>query len=181
MKKSTSICISLTLIALLIVSCDSTDDMPTFDKVDVVTGIYLNDLNGQLVGLWNYPNEKAGDATVYPNPFVDVMAFSSLSKFKNLWIIPADCLTDGITADVTNRSLSLDFKVSEVQALELFEYVNNSDLNSINLNLESLDSGFYRLFYENESEEVFWINLYKITEEDLFENLNEVLDSVCVN
>lgn len=68
--------LSLCALVLITIRCGDKEEPllePSYDQIDVVTGIQMTDENGQFIGTWKQPNEKRGGMTVFPNPVLSSM------------------------------------------------------------------------------------------------------------
>lgn len=167
MKKILITLSSLLLLTCFLSSCD--DEMPTpptpepeprYHELQVITGIDLFDANGSPIGRWKTPNDKPGDASVFPNPGIDLVALYSPQPLIHVWLIPTDCVLDSITADIPALSQDLFYEIDDLEAVQIKDIPLTGANNQINLDLSDVPKGFYKVFFQIESEELFWQNIY---------------------
>ena len=161
--------LTLVLFSFLVFSSCGKDDGPVkvcepenpyYSQINIITGMDFFDFNGNPVGRWGFPNHKTGEAFVYPIPSTGVVSVSSQNKIKRIWLTPAECLKDSVTVDITMLSQSLNFEVSDIASIQVKDIPTPDFNNNINLNFEDVAIGMYRLFYQLDSDEIFWYNLY---------------------
>lgn len=163
--------IKLTLVLfsfLVLFSCGKDDDPvkvcesddPAFTEINVITGMDFFDFNGSSLGRWGFPNHKTGEALVYPNPSTGVLSVSNQVKIETIWLTPVVCLKDSITSDITTLSQDLEFTATQIESIQIKTVITPDFNNNINLNFGDVAKGMYRLFYQIDSGEIFWYNLY---------------------
>jgi hypothetical protein len=145
-------------------------------QIDIVTGINARDFNGAPIGVYGNPNTSFGLVEAYPNPAIDALAVQYIGQDRtitNCWLFPAT--RDTTYADV-DYSIYLDqnYLDEEINAqLELETYFPNSS--SFFIELEGLPTGYYRIFYDLDTGERLWDNLYIDPSASAF---NELIDEV---
>lgn len=169
--------VSLSLLAILLISCGGKE---SYEELDAVTGIYLFDINGSIIGDWNVPNDNRRDYTVYPNPSDGNVSLFIPSrtgaKPKAIWVVPGKCEAsddnDILTADI-------EFSVDEIQNASVLSDINLDHITSnVQLALTSLSEGFYKVFFQDENDGVYWQNIF-ISPGTLNFPDNSLLDAVC--
>ncbi len=175
------------LFSFVIYSCDDDDmagpDAPTkktYADLDVVTGLDLSDENGNSLGKWNFPNHKPGQIQVFPNPNSGVASVVSFSQQKvvRIWLIPATCLVDSLTADIPALSANLTYEVSELESAQIKDISVTDFSFQVQLDFSDVPKGLYRLFYQIEGGELFWENMYIDPTVSNFPTL-DFLDGLC--
>ena len=164
MKKLTTI-ISIAFLSIMTFNCNNDDD-PKFKEIDAVTGIKMVDENGGSLGVWGIPNEKASSISVFPIPAKSIFIIESELPLKNIWIISGACETDDLDTDISELSLAIDYQISEIEELQLINIPSTEiNGNSIAVDVSDLQEGIYRIFFETESNEVYWKNVFKLNNE----------------
>ncbi len=153
-----------TLCLFLCFSCDDDESSPTtqtdYTALDIVTGIDLFDNNGQPVGRWKSPNHNPGLAAIFPIPNIGVVSLFSTEKVDRIWLIPASCALDLVTANIPQLSLNLMYEVSELEAAQLKDIPLANFSGQTQFDFTDVAKGFYKFFYQIESGELFWQNMY---------------------
>lgn len=157
------------------------DKDSNFEKINTVTGVCFTDENGTPLGKWQFPNEKAPDLFLFPNPAINLIFLEAQESLKNIWIILGDCETEDIGEDITQMSQSLSYEVEEIEAREVLLSFDSSQLtdNSLIINISGLDEAFYRMFIETENGEIFWKNFYKFSGPTGGQSLVDLLENAC--
>jgi len=145
---------------------NSCADVTTTKKVDyssfsAITGLSFVDANGSPIGTWKAPNQKPGNASIYPIPGNGTVSFlgDTAEEFTKVWVTPASCITDTINENIPGLSLSIEVDLDEVEEIALAEY--NVSGNVITLDISNLGQGFYKILYTTStSTEIFWTNYY---------------------
>ncbi len=158
----------LILCSLAIFSCNDDEDPvkvcvsdeSDYVEINVITGMDFFDANGSALGRWGFPNHKLGNALVYPIPSTGVLSVSSQEKIEKIWLTPAVCLKDSVTADITMLSQDLNYSASQVETIQVKEVTIADFNNNVNLDFGDVGTGMYRLFYQLDSGNIFWYNLY---------------------
>ncbi len=185
MKTITSNPISVLLIifitSFVFTNCKDDDDSgPNYADIDVVTGVVLVDDNGMPLGTWNIPNENKGNIGIFPNPCQSFLFLESAEAIANIWIIPANCVSENLNNNIPDLSLSLEYNISEIESKQVRKIegppFNN---NSLVLDLSGLEAGFYRIFFETDSGVIHWQNFYNIDGGLGNLELTEYLDEAC--
>ncbi len=129
----------------------------SYQEIDKVTGLAIYDVNGGAIGLWNVPNDNSEVGVVFPNPSSGLVSLFSSEPLSRVWIVSADC-SPSSDEDIRALSDDLIYTVSEVDNLAIRSFDLNGDFG--NLNLQDLAAGFYRVFYESITGELFWQNIF---------------------
>jgi len=151
------------LIGLLILSSCSNDDDTNISinetDIDLVTGINIrNSEFSEVIQLGN-PNVFSNNQFIaYPNPPAGVLSLSSSQNISDVWIRPANANRIHQETDF-NSILNSDLYVeTQIQSNSELEFSNLSFLN-LDLNLESLNSGYYKVFTKINGE-IYWENIF---------------------
>ncbi len=163
-------------------SCGNDDEMakdpnPTvlFSDIDIVTGMQLRDENGSPIGAVGNPNINPQATAIYPNPGQGIVSvYSPNSLVESIWILPGIQDTTFMDIDFANEINNINYTQSEIEALDIL----NIDINAaqVNLNLQELENGYYRVFYQLENGELKWDNIYinkELTGTDIVNELFE--------
>ncbi len=161
-KNILSLCSAFCL--FLFFCCNDDESSPTtqtdYTALDIVTGLDLFDDNGQPVGRWKSPNHNPGLAAIYPIPNIGIVSVFSTEKMERIWLIPAKCALDSVTANIPQLSTSLIYEVSELEAAQLKDIPLANFNGQAQFNFTDVAKGFYKFFYQIESGELFWQNMY---------------------
>ena len=133
--------------------------------IDTVTGLNLFDENGSPLGQLGTPNDKQGDAILYPIPAIDRFTIQVQSGVVDkIYTIPSDCDDEEVPSDVTTLLESHSYTVEE---LELAAGTNTANTYSlpgasvdIDIEFSSKSPGFYRVFILKADGELLWYNTY---------------------
>jgi hypothetical protein len=152
-------------IAALLISCGEKDipdpiQPESYQDIDVVTGLDFFDENGNPIGRWESPNHKPGEAAVFPIPNIGIVSIYSLNKIERVWLVPAFCFLDTSTMDIPVLSQNLSYQLSEIDNAKIIDIPIADFITIANLNFSDVEKGFYRMFYQLASGELFWYNLY---------------------
>lgn len=173
------------LSTLLLFSCNDDDnnnpdpEPPTeYQELGFVTGLDLFDENGSPIGRYKDPNHKTGEVSVFPIPNNGVFSVFSQTQVERLWLIPAECVIDTINMDIFNLSQSLTYELSELENAQIKDINTANSGMQFQLNFSDVDAGFYRLFYQMTTEELFWQNIYIDPNATGFPDFT-ILDNAC--
>jgi len=158
------------------------DPMPEVDYTDLgtVTGFDFFDANGQIIGRWGFPNHNPKDGVlIYPNPGNGALFMFSNDPVDRIWLIPAECGTDSITMDIPELSADLSYDISTLEGAQIRDIATPGFNQNMGFNFEDVAAGFYRLFYQMESGEIFWVNLYIDSSQNSFPDYFQLIDNLC--
>lgn len=159
---------------------DPEDEFPMemddpFD-INIVTGIQLRDINANPIGAFGNPNVSTEQSVAaFPNPAGNalfVQVFEQDKTVTSCWLFPAT--TDTSFADVDYDNYLDGYTIAEIEDrtdLETFL----PDAASFQLDLSGLSPGYYRIFYDLDTGERRWDNLYI---DPTASDLNAVLEDV---
>ena len=149
--------------ALAILACNSDDDQATppivvqapAAQLTIVTGLDLKDFNGAELGVLGTPNIY-GEAVVYPNPAVNtilVQVGAGSTLLQKIWLVSASKRDTAFTASEVTEAM-MDFAGYAADSLaagsiRLIEPGSPSAV--VNLEVGSLEAGFYRVILEDVS------------------------------
>lgn len=134
-----------------------------YKSIDVITGVDFYDANGLPIGRWGFPNHKKGeDIFVYPIPNNGVFSVSTFNQktIKRIWLVAAECMKDSVTVDIQTLSQNLSYTVSELETAQIKDIPTPDFIDAIQLDFSDVAAGFYKLYYQNESDEIFWYNMH---------------------
>ena len=148
-------------------------------NLNIVTGIQMRDENGQPIGNAGNPNSKSGEISVFPNPLIDAANVFILNGFLDeIWILKGTQNMAFTTLDFTsileNHEVPID-SISDNKIME-FGLPSDQDIRAITLNLQNLETGYYRIFYKTKAGEIFWDNLKVDKTSDPGERISNLLD-----
>ena len=157
--------ILITFIGLLFFNCknnENPDPQPqiSYEDINIITGLDFFDDNGNPIGRWKSPNHNPGNVATFPNPNIGIVSLYSQQKIVQIWLIPADCFNDTATNDIPTLSQNLDYGIVEIEEISIKNIPVPDFNNQINLDFSDIATGFYKLFYQLETEEILWQNLY---------------------
>jgi len=153
--------LTLILALLLFISCSSDENNSSSNETDIglVTGINLRDSGSLPIGQLGNPNVFTNNQfTLYPNPPARVLGLLSTEKMTDIWLTPASAKkiyqqTDFST--VLNSNLYAETQIESTAALEFL----NLNATRINLNLENLNAGYYKVFVKINGA-LYWENIF---------------------
>lgn len=150
--------------SLLLVACEEStgpdDDDRKFSNIDVVTGLYLFDDNGNAVGRWRDPNDNRNDITAFPVPGNGIISVFGLTNISDIYLVPATCLYDSTTVDIIGQSESTGFDIEDIEEFDVAKIENTGNAELLQFNFTDQNAGFYRLFYVQDSETIYRQNIY---------------------
>jgi len=157
---------ALLIFGLVLFSCGDDEEPKQEDKkykeISIVTGLYLYDVQGIAIGKLGNPNHKHKDELlVYPIPATKVFTVGSFDteiEIEKIYLIKASCHTDTSEMDLIAASENIEYSNEVLTSNSVFETVSNDEY--ININLENLDPGFYRLFCRMNNGDLYWYNTY---------------------
>lgn len=138
---------------------DDTNE-PSFKTIDIVTGLDFTDANGLSIGRWKFTNDKSGEATVFPNPSNGNLFLYSLETINRVMLIPADCLNDSTTIDIIGQSESLSFDETAIVEKRIKDIPVSNFNTQMAFDFTDVPPGFYKVFYQINSGDYFWTNVY---------------------
>jgi len=148
-------------IGFCFLSCDKNDIETDSKKIGNVTGVRMTDWNGAAIGQVGNPNTKQGIFSVFPNPANDFFSLNGPNGIESFVIKKGEKDTN-FPEENFDQTLK-DFAYSESQINENFEfgYYYDSLVNIANINVQQLETGYYRIFYRaSERDEYLWDNIY---------------------
>ncbi|MFK7771367.1 MAG: hypothetical protein AB8F94_04475 [Saprospiraceae bacterium] len=155
-----------TLFLLQFMSCKSDDntnkpmDETVYQELGIVTGLDFFDNNGSPIGQWELPNHNPGEISTYPIPNNGNVFVYSPNKIVRIWLIPATCTIDSSSDDIPTLSQDLTYTIAELENVQVKD-IPLTDFNTqVALNFNDVSAGFYKIFFEVESGDLFWQNLY---------------------
>lgn len=152
----------LLIFPIFFLSCtDDPIDEPGIDKLDVdlLTGLQFRDLNGELIGKVGNLNTKNLEATFYPNPVEDIFSIFSTQEIQTIWLAPAVVSMDFQEVDYFSELTNLDYSRDEVEQIQI-RTIDAAGNNTITIDVGDITAGYYRVFYEFNSGQIGWDNIY---------------------
>ncbi|MFK8006024.1 MAG: hypothetical protein AB8H03_06620 [Saprospiraceae bacterium] len=172
------------LLLFNLMSCENDDDNSepmaetVYQELGIVTGLDFFDENGAAIGQWKSPNHNPGEVSTYPIPNNGNVFVYSPNKIVRIWLIPTTCTTDSTIADIPTLSQDLTYTITELENVQVKD-IPLTDFNSqVALNFNDVSAGFYKLFFELESGDLFWQNLYIDPAASSFPTF-DFLDNLC--
>lgn len=154
--------ITLAFGLLLLFSCSNDDDNNnpiTGTEIEVVTGINIRSSPySESIELGN-PNIFTNNQFItYPNPPAGALSLSAQGNISDIWITPANEVK---IFQQTDFSILLNADLYAPSLIESKAVMEFTGLNTQNivLNLESLTSGYYKVFV-NINGTLYWDNIY---------------------
>ncbi len=157
---------SVLAIALFGYNCGDTEDPePTNENpelaINLVTGINMTDEQGAPVGNVGNPNVYPGNLMLFPKPCKDVISVFDMSNFKNIWVTKGNKNQSFADIEYDRLLANTDYPTDSILLVtELIFELENQDVSQVNLNLENLSTGYYRVFVEMKSGDLFYDNIY---------------------
>ncbi|NAS12540.1 hypothetical protein [Poritiphilus flavus] len=149
------------LLAFGLFACQDDDEGGSINQtdIDLVTGIDLRQtITSPSIRLGN-PNSFNTGIALTPNPNLGTLIVTSTLNVSDIWLIAAEA--DKVFQDVDFRELYTADPYEESEVVRMADLSLN-DLNGfeINVNMESLDEGYYRIFIKADGT-LYWDNVYK--------------------
>ncbi|TAJ09198.1 hypothetical protein DMA11_20500 [Marinilabiliaceae bacterium JC017] len=181
MKKSLLLLLLVTFLACS--KDDNTEVSGGFKSVHLVTGLRLTTEAGEIQYTLGNPNNKqyvgideelAGTiqdrvhSIVCPNPVIDVINISCLVGFKKIWLVKG--IISGNYSSVDFDDVLKDHTYSEAELDNQCLKKHDGDGGSLCCNVSDLKSGYYRVFFQTEDDEIYWENIYVDSD---YHSLNE--------
>ena len=145
--------------SILLLSC-SDDSSTPFNETDLnlITGINLTDTGTNVAMQLGNPNVLNNLLTVYPNPPSGMISIKSFENIEDIWLVPAKAQKVFQTTnfnDILNSELYTESELDSNSELKFLDI----NFNNIQLNLENLSSGYYKLFVKIKGN-IYWENIY---------------------
>lgn len=149
------------LLITLLMACGDRDE-EDFDptRIDIVTGMLVATPQGIVTELWGNPNLPANPrSNVFPKPASGTVRVLTNSPIKNIWLISGFPSRRFVNTDFQQVFAQDPYDVGaiETSAIRSFENLGATD---ININLEGLNDGYYRLFIQFQDDTLTWDNFY---------------------
>ena len=154
--------ITIILALLLFISCSSDDEnnnSRTETDIELVTGISIRNSEFSAPIKLGNPNVFTNNQFIaYPNPLAGFLTLLASENISNIWIIPASA--DRIYQQTDfNSILNSDlYTETQIESNAELEFIDLSSANII-LNLESLNSGYYKVFVKINGN-LYWENIF---------------------
>lgn len=154
--------ITLIFVLLIIFSCSNNDDnnnSGSETNLELVTGINIRNSEYSTATQLGNPNVLVNSQFVaYPNPPNGILRILASENITDVWLIAANAKK---TNQQTDFSSVLNSNLYPQSLIETNSQIDFTDLNTINLtlNLENLNSGYYRLFVKINGA-LYWDNIY---------------------
>jgi len=154
-----------TLLCLMLLNCNGKENpepqpQPGYSDIDIITGLDFFDDNGSPISRWKSPNHNPGEVKTYPNPNIGTVSLYSQQEIIRIWLVPAEFLIDSVIMDIPTLSQSLDYSISDLENINIKDIPIPTFNTNISLDFSDVATGFYKLFYQMDTEELFWQNLY---------------------
>lgn len=158
-----------------VIGCSEKEDLNNSEKntdINLVTGINLIDFAGVEIGQLGNPNElNKINFGLYPNPTVNFLNLYSMGNISEIWVRPAKSSKNYLQTDfevILNSKLYSENEIETNTKLKL----TNPDLSKIEINVGSLEIGYYRVFVKIDGI-IFWRNIYVETSTSELDNLEK--------
>lgn len=151
--------ILLLLTVVLALSCTS-DDQPENTAMDLVTGITLRqNFDDAPLQLGN-PNALTGNQfVIYPNPAISTVVISAQQTITDVWVVKGKAKKIYQNTNF-NTVLNSNLYTEQSLAAHSSSTLNAQTTSTINLNLDNLQKGYYKVFVKIDGV-IYWDNLYK--------------------
>lgn len=153
-------------IALFGYNCgDNEDPEPANENpelaINLVTGINMTDETGAPISSVGNPNVFPRNLNLFPKPCKDVISVFDQSNIKNIWITKGNKNQNFEDVEFDRLLANTDYSFdSIISVTELIFELETQSVNQVNLNLENLPTGYYRVFVELESGNLSYDNIY---------------------
>jgi hypothetical protein len=129
-------------------------------SLSIVTGLSLHDDVGAPMGVLGNPNIKLpNNIQPYPNTPGQAIAIYSADTINKVWILPASADQQFSQVEYNTLYQTFNYTVVDIEKLDLI-YLEPNTSGSFQLDLSSLNSGYYRLFFKTINDSLYWDNIY---------------------
>lgn len=170
-----------TIIALF--SCEKDTPDPIAQQaselsLNIVTGVEMRDESGAAISKVGNPNIKKGETSVFPNPSTgEVNAFILNGFLEEVWILEASQNKDFANEDFADIFSSHEVSLDSISDKKIMDFgFPGQDIRGVNLNLDNLETGYYRIFYRTAADEILWDNLKIDKSTDPNERITNLID-----
>ncbi len=152
-------------IGFCFISCKDKEEDPAVGNESVniewVTGINMTDFSGAPIGLVGNPNSKPGVFALYPNPADDVFTISATNGIASFVIKKGTKNTDYPDENFDQKLNSLSYSDLEIADNQILTESFDNFTQSVNINSQTLETGYYRVFFKVRAEDDYiWENIY---------------------
>ncbi len=150
-------------------SCKSDDDTTNntnATNIELVTGMHARASEfGPSILLGN-PNVFDSAIAVYPNPAIgNLRVVSNSGSISDLWIVKGDAQKSFQDIEFSSVLSSDLYSSTEIENIAELSFENLTG-NNININLENVSFGYYRVFVKINND-IFWTNVYVGNDKDI--------------
>lgn len=152
-------------IGFCFISCKDKEEDPVSTNestnIEWVTGINMTDFSGAPIGPVGNPNTKPGVFAIYPNPANEVFTINATNGIASFVIKKGIKNVDYPDENFDQTLNSLSYSDSELIKNQLIAESFDNFTQLVNINSESLETGYYRVFYKVRAEDDYiWDNIY---------------------
>lgn len=150
----------LCIIALLAACGDADEEDFDPTRIDIVTGMQVVNTQGAAVEQWGNPNlPNVARATVFPKPATDVIRVETTSSIKHIWVISGFPTKRFVDTNFQQVFAQNSYDVEEVSA-NATRTLENLNQTIVDVNLDGLSQGYYRMFIQFQDDSLTWDNFY---------------------
>jgi len=159
---------SLLLLALFcLASCEKNEDMPdpppAFNPaltLNKCTGLNMTDDIGAAIGSVGNANVRTGQVAPYPNPCQSVLAVFSQETVSEVYFVKAEIDTSFADTDFADLFQTNPFNLDSIELQKSQSLDMLGTAMTFNLNVESFEAGYYRIFFRMENDSLYCDNVY---------------------
>jgi len=148
-------------VLMLCISCGD-DNSEDFDptRLEIVTGMNLVTQEGITIEQWGNPNIPTNpNYNIFPKPAFETIRVITPSAIQQIWLVrgvPTQLLSE---TDFDQVFIQSPYQVADVEAnaFRSFEAAGSTD---INLSLDGITQGYYRMFILLANGSLLWDNIY---------------------
>jgi hypothetical protein len=145
----------------LLISCGD-NNREDFDptRLEIVTGMNVVSPDGITIEQWGNPNIPTNpNYNIFPKPAFESIRVITPSAIQQIWLVsgvPTQLLFDA-DFDLVFAQTPYQLEDVEANAFQTFEISGATD---VNLSLEGITQGYYRIFIQLENGTLIWDNIY---------------------
>ena len=144
-------------------------------SLEIVTGIFLRDVNGQPLGKLGNPNVKQDGTSFSPNPAEGQVFIFSDTAISTVWIVPANKNTNFPNENFSVLLENVQYEEAELNSKSIRSFTTNGST-IFALRIDDFPTGYYRIFYLLENGNLLWDNIYIYKDEPFSDILNRLND-----
>mgnify|MGYP001257696773 CR=1 FL=1 len=140
--------------------------------MEIITGIQIRAGNSTELQKLGNPNSKTGGIMAYPNPVNTQLRGLGSDIVRRIWFVPGVLEHDfqGVEFDVLYRDFV--YPQADIESDMIKFYTPNTP--NFAINVTTVPSGYYRVFYLLDNGEMYWDNIYVDHEKPFQESVDQL-------